>query len=235
MVSEKKLARRAKQQQQQTGLILGQIEPLTDNQARCFDYFYNGHHMLLHGVAGTGKSFISLYLALDQVLRRGKYSRVVIVRSVVPTRDMGFLPGTAVEKAAAYESPYRIMCARLFGGGDAYEILKKMGIIEFDTTSFMRGITIDNAIIIVDEINNMDFQELDTVMTRIGDNCRLFFCGDYRQSDFRRDNEREGLHRFVEILDSIADFKHVEFDTDDIVRSGIVRSYIIAKLSQGIV
>jgi phosphate starvation-inducible protein PhoH len=209
---------------------LGAVNPLTENQSKAFDSFDNGKNLLLHGIAGTGKTFISMYLALNEVMNPlSSYQKVIIVRSVVPTRDMGFLPGSHKEKAKVYEAPYYIIANELFGRGDAYDILKQKSIVEFISTSFIRGTTLNNSIVVVDEIGNMTLHELDSVITRIGKNCRVIFSGDFRQSDLTREQEKNGLKDFIRILDRMKSFEYVEFDENDIVRSGLVKEYIIAK------
>jgi len=214
----------------QTHLQLKQITPLTDNQQRAFESYNEGKNLLLHGLAGTGKTFMSLYLGLDSVMQRDSLqSSVVIVRSVVPTRDIGFLPGDENDKTKIYESPYKGICGELFGRDDAYEVLKHHRIVNFITTSFIRGITINNAVVIIDECNNMNFHELDSIITRVGSNCRLLFCGDYRQADLAKQVERDGLKHFIKILDEMNCFQHVEFKEDDILRSDVVKQYIITK------
>jgi phosphate starvation-inducible PhoH-like protein len=213
---------------------LKQIVPLTRNQQNTFKAFYDGKHLLLHGVAGTGKTFVSLFLALEEILNQRNYSKVIIIRSVVPSRDIGFLPGNAKEKSRIYEEPYKEICDTLFNRGDGYECLKSKNLIEFTTTSFLRGLTFNDAIVIVDETQNMTIQELDTVMTRVGENCRIIFCGDYMQSDLEKKEERKGLLTFMTILDTMNLFARVEFTKEDIVRSDLVKRYIIAKLELGI-
>lgn len=211
------------------------VYPKTDNQSKVFELFDQGKHLLLHGTAGTGKSFLSLYLALEAALSgETTYKKVVIVRSVVPTRDMGFLPGNAKEKSKVYEAPYYAICNELFGRGDAYDILKSKNIVEFITTSFIRGTTFNNALIVVDEVNNMSGHELDSIITRIGKDCRIIFSGDMKQSDLQKDQEKNGLKHFIRILNHMPDFGHVEFTAEDIVRSSIVKQYIIAKDKLGI-
>lgn len=216
-------------------LALKKINPLTENQKLAFQAYGRDKSVLLHGLAGTGKTFISLYLALEEVLSKDSpYKKIVIIRSVVPTRDMGFLPGNAKEKTKAYEGPYYAICNELFGRGDAYDILKNKGTIDFISTSFIRGMTFNNTIIIVDEINNLNFHELDSVITRIGHHCKLMLCGDFRQSDLPKQSERQGLISFMKILRHMKNFDYVEFNEDDIVRSGLVKEYIIAKDRLGI-
>lgn len=206
------------------------IEPLTDNQRKAFESYNEGKNVLLHGLAGTGKTFISLYLALNEILaKNSQYKKVVIIRSIVPTRDIGFLPGNNKEKTKVYEGPYYAICNELFNRGDAYDILKTKGTVDFMSTSFIRGITINDSIVIADEINNMTFHELDSVITRIGNNCKLMLCGDFRQSDLPKQSEKQGLTSFMKILGKMGSFDHVEFDEEDIVRSGLVKEYIIAK------
>jgi phosphate starvation-inducible PhoH-like protein/PhoH-like ATPase len=185
---------------------------------------------MLHGIAGTGKSFISLYLALNQVLtEESNYKKVIIVRSVVPTRDMGFLPGNTKEKTKVYEAPYYAICSELFGRGDSYEYLKQKNIIEFISTSFIRGVTLNDCIIIVDEIANMTLHELDSVITRVGKNCRIVFSGDFRQSDFTFERDKNGLKDFIKIIQKMKSFTFIDFDENDIVRSAMVKDYIIQK------
>ena len=211
-----------------------QIHPLTEAQGETFDAYYEGYNLLLHGLAGTGKTFISLYLALREVLD-GDTGRknITIVRSVVPTRDMGFLPGSASEKSRIYEQPYSAICNELFSRGDAYEVLKRRGIIDFMTTSYIRGTTMNDSIIIVDECQNMTFHELDSTLTRIGHNSKILFCGDFRQTDLNKPYDRSGIKDFMSILEIMSSFDYVEFGEDDIVRSGLVKEYIIAKERSG--
>jgi len=227
---QKRQAARHGQVIEPKGLYIKHIQPLTLNQTKTFEAFSKDKNLLLHGSAGTGKSFISLYLSLLEVMEgHGDLHKVVILRSVVPTRDMGFLPGSAKEKARVYEAPYSSICNELFGRGDAYEILKTKGIVDFQTTSFVRGTTFSDCIVVVDEMQNMTYQELDSVITRIGENCRVIFSGDFKQSDLIRDAERNGLLTFRKILKHMNMFDAIEFTKEDIVRSKLVKSYIIAK------
>lgn len=231
---ERKINKKRNKQQKneeinKNNLHLKTINPLTENQKSAFASWNFGCNLLLHGLAGTGKSYISLYLALKEILsKNNQYKNIMIVRSAVPTRDIGFLPGSIKEKSKVYEMPYQSICTDLFGRGDAYELLKTKHIIDFMTTSFVRGNTFYDTIVIVDEINNMNFHELDSIITRLGDNCRLMMCGDYRQSDLKK-NEKNDLLSFMKILDSMNGFSHIEFEINDIVRSGLVKEYIIAK------
>lgn len=228
--TQKKRLKRQLEQEKQKLINLREIEPKTTNQELAFDYYDDGFNLLLHGVAGTGKTFISLYLALDEVFNGdGDYTSITIIRSVVPTRDIGFLPGKETEKTAVYEQPYQGICTELTGRSDGYSLLKSRGVIEFLTTSFIRGTTIDNSIIIVDECQNMTFHELDSIITRVGENSKILFCGDFRQTDLNKPWDQSGIKDFIQILSSIKTFKPVEFDYEDIVRSGLVRDYIIAK------
>ena len=210
-------------------LTLNKIEPLTDNQKLAFDSEKN---LVLHGIAGTGKTFVASYLAYQHITDK-EYSKLVIIRSAVPTRDIGFLPGTDKEKSAVYEEPYKDVARELFQRGDAYEVLKQKFIVEFMTTSFIRGITIDNAVILIDECQNMTFHELDSIITRVGLNCRIMFCGDFRQDDFSGKRENSGMVEFMKILERTNRFDMVDFQIEDIVRSDLVKDYIIAKHEMG--
>lgn len=214
------------------GFKISDIDPMTDTQEDAFDAWDDGYNLMLHGMAGTGKTFLALYFSLSEVFETSpRYNKVFIIRSVVPSRDMGFLPGTQKEKMKVYEGPYYDICNKLFKRGDAYEILKQRNQIEFMSTSFLRGETFDNCIIVVDEMQNMSDQELHTVMTRVGENCRIIFCGDVKQDDLtsERFNEQSGLANFIKIIDRMKEFKFVEFYANDIVRSALVKSYIIQR------
>jgi phosphate starvation-inducible PhoH-like protein len=214
---------------------LKRVHPLTDNQKKTFDAFHSGKHLMLHGMAGTGKTFLSMYLAIkDLIGGTSEQEKIYVVRSVVPTRDMGFLPGSQKEKMKVYEAPYYAICSELFERGDAYDILKQKNAIEFMSTSFVRGTTLNNCYVIVDEINNMTFHELDSVITRIGKNCRVIFCGDFRQSDLTREQERNGLKEFMKVIDRLSDFEYIDFLEADIVRSKLVKEYIIARQKLGL-
>jgi phosphate starvation-inducible PhoH-like protein len=207
---------------------LKEIEPLTKSQVAVFDSY---KHLMLHGCAGTGKTFISLYLALDD-LQKEEYSRIVLVRSAVPTREMGFLPGTEDEKSKVYEAPYVSIMQELFSRGDnPYGQLKQKGVINFLTTSYIRGTTFNDSVIIVDECQNMTFHELDSIITRVGKNCRIIFCGDFFQSDLKN----SGLKDFIRIIKGMYEFDFIEFGISDIVRSDFVRSYLTEKYTKGII
>lgn len=214
---------------------LYQYEPLTENQKKAYNSWDDGDHLCLTGTAGTGKTFIALYLALESVLeKQAPYHKITVVRSVVPTRDMGYLPGTKEEKQEVFETPYKNIMVELLGDDAPYRRLVHNHQLEFITTSYIRGMTIDNSIIIVDEMQNLNFHELDSVITRVGQNCRLIFCGDYHQSDFKEGGEREGVMKFMRIIESMKDFTIVNFGWEDIVRSDFVRDYIMAKEMLGI-
>lgn len=220
------MATRRKKTLAGANLDLQEIEPLTKNQVIAFE---SSKNLMLHGVAGTGKTFISCYLAFDDMVKN-IYERLVIIRSAVPTRDIGFLPGNEKEKASVYEEPYKDICIELFQRGDAYEILKTKGLVHFMTTSFIRGVTLRNATIMIDECQNMSFHELDSIITRIGQGCRVIFCGDFRQADL----PKNGLHDFVRILKAMEEFDFVDFEIKDIVRSDFVKQYITAKTDLGL-
>ena len=213
-----------------TNFSLLKVDPITENQRKTFEAFRSNKNLMLHGVAGTGKTFISLYLALEIALLSKKNQPIMIIRSVVPTRDIGFLPGKLEEKIAVYEQPYQSLCSELFNLKNAYSELKKRGFVDFSTTSFLRGLTFHNTTIVVDECQNLNFSELDTIMTRCGDGCRIIFCGDFRQTDLYKKHDMSGLKKFMVIADMMPNFKTFEFGVDDIVRSAIVKEYILARL-----
>ncbi len=216
------------------------IKPITDNQKVVFTSWKAGKNQFLLGAAGTGKTFVSLYLALQDVLDLKKpYDKVILVRSLIPTREIGFLPGDEEDKSALYQVPYQNMVRFMFEMPNEqsfnmlYDKLKSQGTLFFLSTSFLRGLTFDNAIILVDECQNLNFHELDTIITRVGQDSKILFCGDFDQTDLQRTNERNGLHDFLRILQEMEEFNCTEFTVGDIVRSGFVRSYLINKIKLG--
>lgn len=204
-----------------SGLEIAEIDPLTARQVAAFESEKN---LVLYGCAGTGKTFVGCYLAYDD-MSKGLYERLVIIRSAVPTRDIGYLPGTLAEKTSVYEEPYKDIATDIFQRGDAYQILKTKNLVHFMTTSYLRGITLRDAVIVIDECQNMTFHELDSIITRIGRNCRIIFSGDFDQSDLKNN----GLGEFLSILEYMQEFDFVEFTVRDVVRSEFVKNYIIAK------
>ena len=224
-----------------TNSDLVKVEPITDNQKIVFESYKKGQNQFLFGCAGTGKTFISLYLAFQEVLKNETpYDKVVVVRSLIPTREIGFLPGDEEDKAALYQVPYQNMVQFMFKQPNEqafsmlYDRLKQQGSFYFLSTSFLRGLTFDNSIIIVDECQNLNFHELDTIITRVGQDSKIIFCGDFMQTDLSKVSERNGLFDFLRILEEMKEFNCVEFNIGDIVRSGFVRNYLIQKTKLGI-
>ena len=222
--------------------LMVEIDPLTTNQDMFFTQYGEGKHIFAYGCAGTGKTFIALYNALRDVLDpETPYEKVYIVRSLVATREIGFLPGDHADKSDIYQIPYRKMVKYMFKmSSDAefemlYANLKNQGTLDFWSTSFLRGVTFDDAIIIVDECQNLNYHELDSIITRAGENTRIMFCGDGVQSDLTKTHERNGITDFQRILSKMESFSLIEFTIEDIVRSGLVKEYILAKNAIGLV
>jgi len=212
---------------------LKKFDPLTDNQKKFFDAYKIGDYFIaLHGVAGTGKTFCALYKAIEEVLDKANpFNKIIVVRSAVQSRDMGHLPGDVSEKMEIYEQPYRQICDTLFGRRDAWDRLEEQGYVKFISTSFIRGMSFDDAIIIVDEMQNMTYEEIDTVMTRVGYRSKIIWCGDYRQTDLnKKKNDVSGILKFFDIAQHMSSFTRIEFTVDDIVRSSLVKDYILAKI-----
>ena len=216
------------------------IEPITDNQKKAFTAYENDKNLFLYGCAGTGKTFITLYMALKQVLDPlTPYNKVVLVRSLVSTREIGFLPGDHEDKSMLYQIPYKNMVKYMFELPTDAEFemlwgnLKTQESVKFWSTSFIRGTTLDDAIILVDESQNLNFHELDSIITRVGENSKIMFCGDAAQTDLVKTNEKNGILDFQKIITRMPEFDQVEFNVNDIVRSGLVRSYITSKIELG--
>ena len=217
--------------------LMRDIEPLTANQQSLFDAYAAGKHLVAYGCAGTGKTFITLYNALQDVLDPNTpYDKVYIVRSLVATREIGFLPGDHEDKSSLYQIPYKHMVKYMFEMRTEadfqmlYGNLKTQGTIDFWSTSFIRGTTFDKAIIIVDEFQNLNYHELDSIMTRVGEDTKIMFCGDATQTDLLKQNERNGIHDFMRVLRLMSSVDIIEFGVEDIVRSGLVKEYILAKM-----
>jgi predicted ribonuclease YlaK len=217
------------------------IKALTQNQGLVVRAWEQDMNLVLHGAAGTGKTFLSLYLALKDVLSaKTVYDHVCIVRSLVPTREIGFLPGTLEEKSAVYELPYKTMVKDMFDVSEQmamdslYDSLKAQDIISFWSTSYLRGTTLDNSIVLVDEFSNMNFHELDSIITRVGQDSKIIFCGDINQTDLVKLNDKTGIQDFMGILKRMPEFETIEFGIEDIVRSGLVYSYLVTKTNCGL-
>ena len=221
--------------------LMRDIEPLTQNQQILFNAYAENKNLVAYGCAGTGKTFITLYNALRDVLSQTTpYEKIYIVRSLVATREIGFLPGDHDDKSLLYQIPYKHMVKYMFEmSTDAdfemlYGNLKTQGTIDFWSTSFIRGTTFDNAIIIVDEFQNLNYHELDSIMTRVGQDSKIMFCGDATQSDLTKTNERNGIMDFMRIIRLMPSLDIIEFGVEDIVRSGLVKEYILAKMEVGL-
>ena len=229
-----------RQQRENNGTLnskfsMRQIRPITQTQEDMFYEYRSGKNIAAIGTAGTGKTMCALYLALQDVLSDEGYDQIVIIRSAVQTREQGFMPGTQAQKEAVYAIPYADITRDLFGRGDAWEILIQKRQIKFMTSSFVRGLTFDNSIIVVDECQSMTYHELDSIITRVGESSKIIFCGDTRQDDLagsRNRNDVSGLVSFINVIKSIPSFELVQFGVEDIVRSGLVKEYIIAKDKQ---
>ena len=221
--------------------MMRDIEPLTENQKKLFESYKDGKNLVAYGAAGTGKTFITLYNALQDVLDpTTPYEKIYIVRSLVATREIGFLPGDHDDKSFLYQIPYKHMVKYMFEmPSDAdfemlYGNLKAQDTIDFWSTSFIRGTTLDKAIIIVDEFQNLNYHELDSIMTRVGSYTKIMFCGDATQTDLIKQNERNGIHDFMRILRVMPSLNIIEFGVEDIVRSGLCKEYLLAKLELGL-
>jgi phosphate starvation-inducible protein PhoH len=232
--------RQAKRKKPLSGEYLVDIDPLTENQKKLFDSYAAQKHLVAYGCAGTGKTFITLYNALREVLdEKTPFEKIYLVRSLVATREIGFLPGSYDDKSDIYQIPYKNMVKYMFQLSNDVEFemlygnLKSQETIKFWSTSFLRGTTLDNSIIIVDEFQNMSYHELDSIITRVGENSKIMFCGDASQSDLQKTNERNGIVDFMTVLRKMPSFDIIEFGVEDIVRSGLVKEYIIAKMDAG--
>ena len=239
-MSTKRLTRRQKRQHEtevenvlNKKFAMKRISAMTQNQQKVIDAYEDGYHIANIGSAGTGKTYLSMALALEEVMESENFQQIIVIRSAVQSRDQGFMPGSLSDKMGYYETPYQDIVNDLFGRGDAYQILKSKGMLKFMSTSFVRGLTFDKSIIIVDECQNMRYDELRTVMTRVGESSRIIFCGDTKQDDLACSKNRldtSGLAGFMRILRRMnKSFDIIEFTVDDIVRSSIVKEFIIAE------
>ena len=215
------------------GLVLNHIQPLTEAQSKVFKYYALDKHVVCYGSAGTGKSMILMYLMLNDLLTDGSYDKILVYRSACQVRSIGFTPGTAEEKIAIYAAGIGGICSGLFGRGDAYEILKRKGLIEFSSTSFARSVTHDNTLVLFEEAQNATFSELSMVATRLGENSKLFLTGDTAQNDLGK-NEKSGFVDFIKIADAMSSMRTVGFTASDIVRSSFVKEFLMTKEALGV-
>lgn len=220
--------------------LMRNIEPLTETQEKLWEEYAKGQNIYAYGCAGTGKTFCLVYNALKEVLSEDSpYEKVYLVRSLVATREIGFLPGTHDDKSFLYQIPYKNMVKHMFSMytdkefDTLYDDLQRQETISFWSTSFLRGTTLDNAIVIVDEFQNLNFHELDSIITRVGENSKIMFAGDATQTDLQKVAERTGILDFMQILEGMPEMSKIEFNIEDIVRSGLVRSYLVSKINQG--
>ena len=215
------------------------IEPITENQKILFNSYNEGKNIIAYGAAGTGKTFVTLYNALKDVLDENTpYEKIYIVRSLVATREIGFLPGDHEDKSYLYQIPYQNMVKYMFKlpTNEQFDMLygnlKAQASLDFLSTSFIRGTTFDSSILLVDECQNLNFHELDSIVTRVGDNTKIMFCGDHVQTDLTKVHEKNGIIDFMKIMEAMPDdFTMIGFEIGDIVRSGLVRNFIIAKMN----
>ena len=228
--------RTAAEEAQKQHFSIRNIQPLSENQEKTFTAYDEGKHLVLSGSAGSGKSFLAMYLALKDLVKGSHqdYKKLIIIRSAVPSRDLGFVPGTLEEKSKVYQDPYKNIANELIGRGDAWHFLLNKEIIEFQTTSFLRGLTFTDCIIIFDEFQSATFHEIDTVLTRVGENCRFILCGDFNQNDLSIKKEKSGFQDAMKILEKLDDVVEVRFTIKDVVRSGFVKKYLIEKEKQGL-
>tara|TARA_B100002019_G_scaffold277699_1_gene277770 strand:+ start:2721 stop:3458 length:738 start_codon:yes stop_codon:yes gene_type:complete len=210
---------------------LTRIDPMTQAQVQFFKNYKRKNALILHGAAGTGKTFIAMYKAMEDVMAKSyQYTKLIILRSAVPSREIGHLPGDYGEKIDVYSIPYQNMMDELFPHKQQpYDRLMEQKKVYFMCTSFVRGITLDNAIILVDECQNMNDMEINSIMTRVGHNTKIIFSGDFRQTDLYKNNDKSGLKKFIQIAENMPSFELIEFGTDDIVRSDLVKEYLIAR------
>ena len=233
-------AKQMKRKKPYNSEMMVDVQPITANQKIAFKAYEDNKNLFLYGAAGTGKTFITLYMALKQVLNPlTQYNKVVLVRSLVSTREIGFLPGDHEDKSALYQIPYKNMVKYMFElpTDNEFEMLwgnlKAQESVTFWSTSFIRGTTLDNSIVIIDESQNLNFHELDSIITRVGEETKIMFCGDVAQTDLIKTNEKNGILDFQKIITRMPEFEQVEFGVDDIVRSGLVKSYITSKIELG--
>jgi len=207
------------------------FDALTENQQKFFDAYKRGDYFIgLFGSPGVGKTFLAMYRGLEEVLdRTNPFKQIVVVRSAVQVRDQGFVPGSLDEKMEIYETPYKEISETLFGRSDAWDRLKEQGHARFISTTAIRGISIDDAIILVDESQSMTFHELSSVISRVGHRSKIIFIGDLKQNDLiKSKNDVSGLKEFLNVARHMDEFSEITFTPDDIVRSSLVKSFIVA-------
>jgi phosphate starvation-inducible protein PhoH and related proteins len=224
-------ARQHKKAKHKYPIILKKVDPRTANQEKIFDRFDEGKHLYIHGTAGTGKTYVACYLAMDAILNHGDFEELVIIRSAVPSRRQGFLPGNEEEKNEIFEVPYENLFTKLFDGDRPYQNLKSSNKVRFISTSYLRGITLENCVVLIEEVQNMNDGEIDTVMTRLGENCRAIICGDTAQNDLFYMHEDSCIDKLSKVVRKMPSFSVIEMKPEDICRNGLVREWLLSKAS----
>lgn len=205
------------------------FRPLTEKQKDSIYAFSSGKHLALLGSAGTGKTFLGIYLASSLMVDPDSQTdKIIVLRTAVQARDQGFVKGDPAEKMDPYSVPYKQAFTKIFGRANSFYDLIKAKKLVFDSTSFLRSVTFDNAVVIFDEAQNAEFREINTVITRLGQNSRLILIGDSLQDDLSK-NEESGLPKFSKIVTQHlpTDFHITTFTSEDIVRSDLVKRWVI--------
>lgn len=212
-------------------------QPITKTQEKLFETFeeFPNKSMFLYGSPGTGKTFLATYLALQQILDNTTgFDKILYIRNPVQTgENIGFTPGTPEEKISLYEQPYASIFEEMFGWENSWQNCKKLGIVEFCIPNFLRGTTFKNTIVIVDECQSMSFHTINTIVTRIGQDSKIILCGDESQNDlignkYKNYEISSGFNKTLNIVKKITQhFSIIEFKTNDVIRSELVKDWII--------
>ena len=205
----------------------------TENQGRLRESIRNNEITIVSGLPGTGKTYIACAEALKMIKSRPKYKKVLLVKSVTQLKgeELGHLPGDLNEKFDPYLGSFIDNFEKIIGESLTHK-LRELGLINIQPLAFVRGRSIDNTIIIVDEAQNISLDNMRTLMTRIGDNSKMIILGDVKQKDIRNKKD-SSLEVIIEKFDGIDNFGCVELrDPNDVVRNPIIK--IIEEVFDGV-
>lgn len=196
---------------------------LTESQKTYYDLLTNNQIVLCSGPAGVGKSYISMKAAVDLLMDpENSYEKLVIVRPAVEAEEkLGSLPGNVEEKLDPYIFPSYYLLNKIIGK-EAREKLKESEIIEVFALAYMRGMNIDNTILIFEEAQNATPNQMKLLLTRIGYNSKFFISGDLEQTDRYKDKKQSGLWDALQRFKSVDDVGVFEFGDNDVVRNPLI-------------
>lgn len=196
---------------------------LTENQRKYYEILKHNQITICTGPAGVGKSYVAMNAALNLLYDSdNQYEKIIIVRPAVEAEEkLGSLPGNVEEKLDPYIFPSYYLMNKIIGK-DAREKLKELEFVEVFALAYMRGMNIDNSILIFEEAQNSTPNQMKLLLTRIGYNSKFFISGDLEQTDRYKDKKQTGLWDAIQKLKNVGEIGIFEFNGDDVVRNPLI-------------